>query len=184
MDNKKNIIDRTNIFYLDMSRKVLTEKEYEIIYQMLVNKKPVIELANDYNVSHQRIGQIYKDAYNKVKSITELFQEIDYYKQYRDQLKAGYRNENKELRKVNSVEKTDVLKRNLIDSAFPFSTRLWNMLVSLDIHTIGDLVAIPLQEYQKFRGFKTVCKMELKTFIEFECIEELFDDYLNWSKNI
>lgn len=39
-----------------------------------------------------------KDAYNKVKSITELFQEIDYYKRHRDKLKADYRNEYSELR--------------------------------------------------------------------------------------
>lgn len=105
MDEEKSIIDRTNNFYIDMSRKVLTEKEYEIIYQMLVSKKPIIELANEYNLSRERIRQIYKDAYNKVKSITELFQEIDYYKQYRDKLREDYRNEYKELRKLNDAEK-------------------------------------------------------------------------------
>lgn len=182
MDEAKNLIDRTNRFYIDMSRKVLTEKEYEIIYQMLVNKKPVIELANDYNVSHQRIRQIYKDAYNKVKSITELFQEIDFYKQRRDKLRADYRNEYNELRTLDEATKAEVLKKKLIESAFPFSKRLWNMLFSLDIHTIGNLVAIPLQEYQNFRGFKTVCKKELIAFIEFENIEELFEGYRNWSK--
>lgn len=80
------------------------------------------------------------------------------------------------------LKKNDLLKKKLIDSAFPFSKRLWNMLVSLDIHTIGDLVAIPLQEYQNFRGFKSVCKKELIAFIEFQHIEELFEGYHNWRK--
>ncbi|RDC55354.1 hypothetical protein DU508_17425 [Pedobacter chinensis] len=177
MDEAKNLIDRTNSFYIDMSKKVLTEKEYEIIYQMLVSKKPIIELANDYNLSSERIRQIYRDAYNKVKSITELFQEIDYYKQRRDKLKGECRNDFREIRMLDDAEKTEVLKKKLIDSAFPFSKRLWNMLVSLDIHIIGDLVSIPLQEYQNFRGFKRVCKSELIAFIEFENIEELFDGY-------
>ncbi|PZR27584.1 MAG: hypothetical protein DI535_10185 [Citrobacter freundii] len=184
MEEVKNLIDRTNIFYIDMSRKVLTEKEYEIVYQMLVNKKTIIELANDYNLTRERIRQIYRDAYNKVKSITELFQEIDYYKQRRDKLRADYRNEYSELRMLDEAAKAEVLKKKLIESAFPFSKRLWNMLAALDIHTIGDLATIPLQEYQNFRGFKIVCKKELKAFIEFEHIEELFEGYRNWSSKL
>ncbi|WP_028298573.1 sigma factor-like helix-turn-helix DNA-binding protein [Olivibacter sitiensis] len=184
MEEVKSLIDRTNKFYIDMSRKVLTEKEYEIVYQMLVNKKPIIELANDYNLTRERIRQIYRDAYNKVKSIAELFQEIDYYKQHRDKLRADCRNEYSELRMLNEAANAEVLEKKLIDSAFPFSKRLLNMLVSLDIHTIGDLVAMPLQEYQNFRGFKTVCKKELKAFIEFKHLEELFDSYRDWSKKL
>ncbi len=184
MDEEKKIIDRTNIFYLDMSRKVLTEREYKVIYQMLVSKKTILELANEYYLSRERIRQIYIDAYNKVKSITELFQEIDHYKQLRDKLRSDYRNGNVELQLLNDAEKEALLKKKLIDSVFPFSRRLWNMLVSLDIHTIGDMVAVPLQEYQNFRGFKTACKKELKAFIEFENIEELINGYRHWSKNV
>ena len=184
MDEEKNIIDRTNRFFIEMSRKVLTEREYEILYQMLVNKKPMVMLANDYKLSRERIRQIFRDAYNKVKSITELFQEIDYYKELRDKLRADYRKEYRELRKWDDAEKNEVLKKKLIDSAFPFSKRLWNILVSLDIYSIGDLAAIPLEEYQRFRGFKRMCKRELIAFIKFENIEELFDGYHKWSKKI
>lgn len=184
MDEEKNIIERTNSFYIDMSRRILTEKEYDIIYKMLVNKRPIIELANEYNLSRERIRQIYWDTYSKVKSITELFQDIDFYKQRRDQLREECQNEYKYLRTLNDAEKEDLLKKKLINSAFPFSKRLLNLLVSLEIYSIEDLVGIPLKEYQNFRGFNTLCKKELKAFIDFENIEELFDGYYKWSKKI
>jgi len=183
MDNEKNIIDRTNRFYLDMSKNVLTEREHEIMYQMLIDKKPIVELASHYNLSRERIRQIYKDAYDKIKSFTDLFKDIDYYKRLRNKLREDYRTEYRKLRKPDNEGKEQVLNKKLIDSAFPFSKRLWNMLMYLDINTIGDLTSIPLPDYEKFRGFKTVSKKELLSFIEFENIEDLFDDYTKWSKN-
>lgn len=183
MPEINNIVDRTNRFYLEMSRRVLGEKEYDIIWQMLVEKRKIQDLSIEYNLSRERIRQIFAAAYQKVKSITEILTEIEHYKKQRDRLREDYYREYKQIQKnLDQQKDPQLLKKKLVESAFPFSRRLWSMLGLLDVYTYGDLAAIPLQDFQKYRGFKRACKKELVDFIEFEHLEDLFDGFQQWKR--
>ncbi|GAA0886473.1 hypothetical protein GCM10009120_50720 [Sphingobacterium siyangense subsp. cladoniae] len=84
------------------------------------------------------------------------------------------------FQKQRVIGNSEILNKKLTDSSFAFSPRLWNMLKSLEVYTIADIVAIPLKDFEKYRGFKKMCKLELEAFIEFEGIEDLFDDFNKW----
>jgi len=70
----------------------------------------------------------------------------------------------------------------ILESAFPFSKRMCNMLGYLEVTTIRELAAIPLNNFQNIRGFKTQCRLELIAFIEFENLENLFDGFSHWKE--
>jgi len=184
MFSTTNVIDRTNRFYIDMSRKILTTKEYEIIWQMLIRKRPIKDLSAEYGLTYERIRQIYNDAYNKIKSITEVLLEIEDYKKQRDKIRSEYHTEYKQIQMSRGTANSVMLNKRLIDSSFPFSKRFYGMMEYLDIKTIEDLAAIPLSEFKSFRGFKKMCTKELAAFIEFEGVEDLFDGYYKWIKDI
>lgn len=72
------------------------------------------------------------------------------------------------------------LQMQLSESEFPFSKRMLNFFTRAEIYTVAQLAEIPLSKFTCFKGFKTRCKGELISFIEFEGIENLFDRYENW----
>lgn len=182
MNDNISIIDRTNKFYIEMSRKVLSTKEQSILWGALVKRKTFQELASDNDLSRQQISKIYNDASMKIKSITEILGDIDTYKEKLHLLRAQYIQEYKLYKKPKSTKALEVLNKKFSDSAFPFSNRLRKMLEFLELSSIGDLATIPLTELKNFRGFKNACKEELIVFIEFEEIEDQFDDYYEWKK--
>ena len=177
----KDVIARTNRFYIEMSRKVLSEKEYDVLQKLLIEKMTLQEVASIYGVTGESVRQIYERTYKKVKSVTELLAEIDDYKQKLEQLKYDFKCETKQIKK--SKNNTEiVLHIMLYESHFPFSKRMHNMFEVLDIQTIGQLAEIPLKSFGCFRGFKEQCKKELTAFIEFENIEHLFEGFSVWKK--
>jgi DNA-binding CsgD family transcriptional regulator len=175
----KNVIDRTNRFYIEMSRKVLSEREYDVLQKLLIEKMTLQEVAAIYGVTGENVRQIYERTYKKVKSVTELLAEIDDYKQKLVQLKEGFKCETQQIKKRKIKTETN-LHKTLYSSHFPFSKRMNSMFEVLDIHTIGQLCEIPLADFHRFRGFKEQCKKELITFIEFENIEHLFEGFSVW----
>lgn len=179
----KNSIERTNRFYIEMSRKVLSEKEYEILKKLLIEKMTLQDLGEIYGVSSESIRQIYEKTFNKVKSVTELLGEIDRLKEKLQQLKYDLKCSTGQIKKRKStVQKKPepVLVKKLYDSPFPFSRRMYSMLEILNVHTIGQLAEIPLKNLGSYRGFKGQCKKELIAFIEFENIEHLFEGFTLW----
>jgi predicted DNA-binding protein YlxM (UPF0122 family) len=176
-----SIIDRTNRFYLEISQKLLSEKEYDILRLLLLEKQPVTEVATLYHVSPERIYQIYRTTHDKVKCVAGTLKEIGYYKEVRDRLvrEASHYG----IKFEPSPEERLMLSMPLFDSPFPFSRRMYNMLCYLEVGTVGDLAAIPLKDLQNFRGFKTLCKKELIAFIEFEGMESLFEGFYQWKED-
>lgn len=177
----QNVIDRTNRFYLEMSRKVLSEKEYDVLQKLLIEKINLQELAQLYGVTSEYVGQIYESTCNKVKAVTELFSEIDYYQKKLQELKREL-NPNLSPAQIKKEKVEKERKKLLYDSSFTFSRRLQSVLEALEITTIGELADIPLKDFQHFRGFKIKCKEELTAFIEFENIEYLFKGFMSWKK--
>lgn len=179
MKDVSRVIDRTNRFYIEMSRKVLSEKEYDVLQKLLIEKMPLQELADNYGVTGECIRQIYERTYQKVKSVTQMLADIDEHKRKLEQLKNDFKYEPQQIKNKENINEVD-LHKMLNASHFPFSKRMNNMLEVLDIHTIGELAAIPLNEFHRFRGFKQLCKNELVSFIEFENIEYLFEGFSVW----
>ena len=179
----KDVIARTNRFYIEMSRKVLSEKEYDVLQKLLIEKMTLQEVASIYGVTSESVRQIYERTYKKVKSVTKLLAEIDDYKQKLEQLKYDFKCETQQIKKREN--KTEIKieidqHKMLITSHFPFSKRMYSMFNVLDIHTIGQLAEIPLKSFVCFRGFKGQCKKELIAFIQFENIEHLFEGFSVW----
>lgn len=175
----KNIIDRTNRFYIEMSRKVLSDREYDILQKLLIEKKTLQEVGSIYGVTGERVRQIYERTYKKVKSIAQLLGEIDTYKLKLQQLKQDFNFEIQQKKKEDNKNEV-VLCKKLYASHFPFSKRMYSLFEVLDVHTIGQLAEIPLKSFECFKGFKVQCKKELIAFIEFENIEHIFEDFSVW----
>lgn len=177
----KDVIARTNRFYIEMSRKVLSEKEYDVLQKLLIEKMTLQEVASIYGVTGENVRQIFERTYKKVKSVTELLAEIDDYKQKLQQLKYDFKCETQQIKKRKNKAEIEIDQHKLlIASHFPFSKRMYSMFEVLDIHTIGELAEIPLKSFGCFRGFKGQCKKELIAFIEFENIEHLFEGFFVW----
>lgn len=175
----KDVIARTNRFYIEMSRKVLSEKEYDVLQKLLIEKMTLQEVAAIYGVTRESVRQIYERTYKKVKSVTQLLAEIEYYKLKLEQLKYDFKCETQQIKKRKNKTEID-LNKMLYASHFPLSKRMNSLFEVLDIHTIGQLAEIPLKSFGCFRGFKVQCKKELIAFIEFENIEHLFEGFSVW----
>jgi len=177
----QSLIDRSNIFYLEMSRKFITQRDYDIMYRLLIEKIPMSILAVEYNISGERVRQIYEKVYSKLKSITKTLQDdVDFYIQRKDNLREQYLNEiNHSPKRTNQGKPLDS-KDLILNSTFRFGQRMRNMFNFIDVYTLEDLVAIPLYKLTLFRGFKKECKKELIAFIEFEKIEHLFEGFSDW----
>ena len=172
-----NVIDRTNRFYIEMSRKILSEKEYDVLQKLLIEKMPLEQLAEQCGVTAEYLHELYERSYDKVKAVTELFSEIDHNIAKLQELKRELNPTPAEIRK----DKTEKDRQKLLlNSTFPFSKRLQGVLETLEIRTIGDLADIPLKDFQHFRGFKMKCKAEFIAFIEFENIAYLFKGFSRW----
>jgi predicted DNA-binding protein YlxM (UPF0122 family) len=162
-----------------MSRKLLSEKEYDVLEKLLIEKMPLEQLAERYGVTSEYVNELYKRSYNKVKAVTELLSEIDHYIVKLQELKRELNPTPTEIRK----DKTEKDRQKLLyHSQFPFSRRMYSMFGVLDVRTFGDLANIPLKDFQHFRGFKMKCKEELVAFIEFENIVYLFKGFSRWKK--
>lgn len=175
------IIDRTNRFYIEMSRKVISEKEYDILQKLLIEKMTLQQVGEKYGVTGESVRKIYERAYNKVKSVTDILADIDHYKKKLEHLKADFYFESSQTGKTKSKVETD-LNKLLYDSYFPFSKRMYTMFETIGVRTIGDLSSITLKDFSCFRGFKGKCKDEFIAFVEFENIEHLFKGFAQWKK--
>ncbi len=176
-----NVIDRTNRFYIEMSKQVLSEKEYDLLQKLLIDKMPLTQAAEQYGVTSEYVEELYEKTCNKVKAATELMREIEHYKKKLQALKREL-NLNPSPAQIRKEKKEKERQKLLHNSEFPFSRRLQGVLETLEIRTIGELADIPLKDFQHFRGFKIKCKEELIAFIEFENIAYLFKGFSRWKK--
>lgn len=174
-------VERTNRFYIEMSRKILSEKEYELLQKLLIEKITPHQAALLYGVSIEKIDQVYKRTYNKVKSATELLAEIDHYKKQLQELKNDAKNAACPIKKMEiKLNEDPDQNRILQESTFVFSKKMLHFFANLELHTIGQLAEIPLNNFHLFRGFKIQLKKELVAFIVFENIERQFKGFSRW----
>ena len=74
------LIDRTNRFYIEISKKVLSEKEHDILQKLLIEKKTLTEVGDNYGINGESVRRMYERTFEKVKSVTEVLADIDFYK--------------------------------------------------------------------------------------------------------
>jgi Tfp pilus assembly major pilin PilA len=122
-----------------MSRKVLSEKEYDIFQKLLIEKMTLGEAAAIYGMTAKSIRLIYVRTYKKVQSVTELLGEIDNYKHKLKQLKLDFKSETRQIKRKNNKIETETetqkdLHKKLYASHFPFSKRMYSMFEVLDVH--------------------------------------------------
>ncbi len=177
----KDIIDRTNRFYLEMSRNILSEMQYDVLHKLLIEKMPLEEAAQQCEMTSQDVNELYQSTFSTVKAVSELFSEIDEYEKKLRGLKRQL-NPNPSPAQIRKEKKEKDRQKLIYDSQFPFSRRMYSMFGVLDVRTFGDLADIPLKDFQHFRGFKIKCKEELIAFIEFENIAYLFKGFSRWKK--
>ena len=84
---------------------------------------------------------------------------------------------------ISKTDSADRLSRKILDCDFKFCRRMHTMFSFLEVSTIGELCAIPLEKYTCFRGFKTRCRQELIAFIETEGLTGYFEGFQQWKAN-
>lgn len=177
----QDLIDSTNKFYLEMSRKVLSEKECDVLKKLIVYKMTLNNIAEQYCVTADYIKELYEQTYSKTKIVTELLDKIDHYDKKLQALKREL-NPNPSPAQIRKEKAEKDRQKLLYNSHFPFSKRMYSMFEALDIQTVRELAEIPLEKFSCFRGFKKQSKTELIAFIEFENIEHLFEGFYEWKK--
>jgi hypothetical protein len=177
----KDPVECANKFYLQMSRTILSEKEYDLLYKLLIDKIPPAQAAAQFAVTEQYIEELYQRTLSKAEEITKLFSEISLYRKKLQELKLEL-NLNPTPAQIRKDKAAKDRQKLLSESRFPISRRLQSVLEALEIKTIGELADIPLKDYLHLRGFKIKCKHELTAFIEFEDIAYLFKGFSRWKK--
>jgi hypothetical protein len=179
--SEQKIIDMTNQFYLEMSKNILSKREYEIMEKILIDKCPLEILSEKYNVGYASIRKIYENIFYKVKSVSGLIREIDLLKEKIKPLSEEFMTDFNATSE-NGPSKTEFQNRNITESTFLFSSRLRNMLKKMDMITFKDLINIPITDYTKYRGFRGKCMEEFIKFIEFENLEDEFEGFYEFKE--
>lgn len=112
-----------------------------------------------------------------------LLKEIDLLKEKRKHLYKEYAADYKALLKTKDRQ-TCFKNKKIIDSQFPFSTRLRNMVNRMEWETYQDLIDIPIGDFPKYRGFRGRCMDEFIRFIEFENLEDEFECFYEFKGKI
>lgn len=164
-----------------MSRKLLSEKEYDVLHKLLIDKMTPGQAAQQFGAAPQYVPELNQSSCDKEKRATELTLEIDKYivklRELKREIKA-----NASPAKDKKDKKEKDRQKLLLNSLFPFSRRMNSMFDVLDVSSFGELADIPLKDFQHFKGFKIKRKEELIAFIEFENIVYLFKGFSRWKK--
>ncbi|UUW07682.1 hypothetical protein NLG42_16430 [Flavobacterium plurextorum] len=164
-----------------MSRKLLSEKEYDVLHKLLIDQMTPGQAAQQFGSPPQYAQELNQSSCDKEKRAAELTLEIDQYivklRELKREIKA-----NASPAKDKKDKKEKDRQKLISNSLFPFSRRMNSTFGVLDVSSFGELADIPLRQFQCYRGFKIQSKKELVAFIEFENIAYLFKGFSRWKK--
>jgi hypothetical protein len=162
-------VNKAITLYLMHVKNTITVREYEIIYDVLVNKVSIDELSNKYDLTRTRVKQIFDKANRRLKNAYRI--SIDY-----EALKSEYETLNYEVKVlkekrmilskskifqdkkiIEDLPKYSILKKGIWD--FDISVRLLNALRNLDIETLEGVV---VRDRSYFAGCRNVGVKSLK----------------------
>ncbi len=177
----KQIIFETGLYLCDeLSSLEVSENEVDLIEELWLRQKCDHITKKESKVSIKRIEEIQQKV---ARSVLKLFNEINRIKGERRIIRERYL-----LRRTKlfiNIKKNKSLKNDQIfDSKFKFSTLFSKIIRSLNIVTYKDIIEVLIDDFTKYRGFQGKCLLELIDFIEFENIEDKFDGFSAFKKNI
>jgi len=176
--------------YLLKSKSYLTTREYEVVENVLINKMTFDELSEKYDLTHERIKQIFNKAvrrmkyhHNIEKNIDELTNEYnalkheynlikvktdflyDKLRRKQESLKNNTISE-KEARRLNILMSIDnkILNKKLVDC--DLSVRALNCFNALDVNTILDVVSLDEIDLMSVRNFGRTTLNEVNYFLK------------------
>lgn len=157
--------------YLIHIKNTINEREYGIIYDILVNKVSIDELSNKYDLTRTRVKQIFDITNRRLKNSYRI--SVNY-----DKLKDEYENLKYEIKVlkekrmilskskifintkiVESLPVYSVLKKQIWD--IDMSVRLLNALRNLDIETLEGVVIRDRSYYEGCRNLGVKSLKEL-----------------------
>ena len=175
--------------YLLKSKSYLTTREYDIVNDVLINKMTFDEIGEKYDLTNERIKQIFhksvrmlKYNHNIEKNIQELTNNYDALKsEYNilklktdflyDKLKRKYetlKNNNlkeREEKRLNILMTIDnILNKKLVDC--DLSVRALHCLNTLDVSTILDIIYLSDGDLMSVRNFGKGTLNEINSFLK------------------
>lgn len=158
----------------------LSWREQEILREVLA-LRPFEQLAVEFNISPERVRQIFRLALRRVVSFRHtITTDISAYKKEITLLKSENGRLKDEVFRLAHQELTDDPSTKEADNLLyrygePFSTsvndcgfsvRLWNCLRTMDIMTVGDIVSFKRTEYMRIHNLGKKTLDELDTFLD------------------
>lgn len=139
----------------------LYEREKNIVLGVLVGGKTFVEVGKDYDLTAERVRQIY------CKAIRRLRYAFQQYVAEQDKLHKELervRTENLSLRMIIKDANLDETKRNDFSTEqarilttpvkdLDISVRAKNSLLSAELYTLSEVLQIPIRDMLKFRNF-------------------------------
>lgn len=162
-----------SIYRLAVDTQLFNERESKI-YEMIINGATLNEVGKHFNLTKERIRQIYNRSLRKAHAMLyRLNKEREELTEYRNQI-AKLTAENKVLKDINQKlaeengKKDDVVVEfdatPLTD--FDFTTRALNCFNAADIKTVGELRMFSPSDLLKFRNFGRKSIEEVRSFFE------------------
>lgn len=166
-----DIIKITIEIYLSIVKEVLTPRNYEILYDIIINKYTYEETAIKHHITTERVRQIFWKAIRRIKSYS--FDEFNKIKNEHFVLSKQIRELRKEKHILyNELNKNkadfidiDYEKEKLYDTEIinlDISTRALNCLKMNEINNIKQLASLKKGELLRFRnlGKKTIQELD------------------------
>jgi hypothetical protein len=164
--------DITNVveLYLMHVKGTISNREYEIIHDTLINNISYEDMVEKYDLTRERIRQIYEKANRRVRHSYRI--SIDY-----EKLKSEYeslrfdveilkhkrlvlsKSKVLEQENIKNYPNHEILNKKIYD--MDVSVRLLNALNKADITTLGDVVSMKREDFLKFRNFGVKSLKEL-----------------------
>src|ERR1035437_6313648 len=169
-----NSINGTIELYLLLVKDSLPQRDYEIIYDALINGMSYENMSKKYKLSEARIGQIYGKTKMRIRRMMDTILKHGELESEYEVLKYEVR-DLKHKRKVLSQEKLlekENFKIHPLHSLFSqkmvdlnISVRLESCLRTNDVETLGEVISLKREELLKFRNFGKGTLIELEDLV-------------------
>jgi hypothetical protein len=162
-------VNKAITLYLMHVKDTITVREYDIIYDVLVNKVSIDDLSIKYDLTRTRVKQIFDKANRRLKNAYRISINYELLKSEYEALKFDVKllkekrmilSKSKIFRDTKIVESLPMynnLKKHIWD--FDMSVRLLNALRNLDIETLEGVV---VRDRSYFEGCRNVGVKSLK----------------------
>lgn len=181
--------------YLLKSKSYLTTREYDVVNDILINKMTFDEVGKRYDLTDERIKQIFNKSVRRLKYHHNIEKNIEELTNNYDALKSEYNilkvktdflydklkrkhetlknnniNEREERRlKILMTIDNNILNKKLVDC--DLSARALNCFDALDVNTILDVISLTDVDLLSVRNFGKKTLKEINYFLKDYCLK-------------